>query len=363
MRVANLSDTYVPHNNGIAAVLHNIHHAKKDWEDKIIGPMDNPEVIKVAGLPFPPFPDYKLALDTGSLRGTLSRFDVLHNHTPYGMFYYGLKYSKELNLPLVGTFHTDPAAIYGAFATADSRIGKLSEKVLWRYLIGIYNRCEKVVAVSRWLKEELERRGMKREVVHIPNGVDTVRFNPNADTSEFNKIYNPDNKPLVLFVGRLQYKKDPITFVKAAMRSKKDAVFVVAGRGELREQLIEMSKGDPRIVYAGFLPESMLTAAYCAADVYVMPSESETQGMVLLEAMACGSSCISTKVGIAEEVVADPWLFEVGDYVSLSEKIDALLEDNKYRDKYSKSARKLMEGEYSIAANARKLRQVYEEVL
>jgi glycosyltransferase involved in cell wall biosynthesis len=361
MKVAYFTDTYLSHNNGIATSLYSVHCADKEWEDHVFCPIDFPEVERVSGIPFLFFPEYKLALNRGWLKKYAKEFDIIHNHTPYGMFYYGAKAAKAFDKPLVGTFHTDPAAVFGSMLPVECPPGRIMNKLTWKYLIKLYDRCDVVIAVSPWLKEFLEGKGMKRPVVSIPNGIDTSRFSPDVDKGEFRKVFRiPRGKPIVLFMGRLQHKKDPKTFLRAALKSKSDAVFVIAGKGELESDLRKMAQGKDNIIFAGYLSEKLVSKAYSAADIFVLPSEMETQGLVLIEALASETPCISTDVGIAKDVVEGSLMFEHRNSEQLAQRIDSLLEDKKLRKRLGKKGRKKVERDYSINSMVKNLGTLYE---
>jgi 1,2-diacylglycerol 3-alpha-glucosyltransferase len=360
MKVAQFTDTYLDHTNGIATSLYAIHRSKKSWDDEVFCPIDFPEVQKVAGIPFLFFPEYKIALNRGWLKRHARVFDVIHNHTPYAMFYYGAKAAKGLKKPLVGTFHTDPAAIFGAMIPVECPPGRVMTRLTWKYLIKLYDRCDVVVAVSPWLEEFLKREGMKKPIVTIPNGIDISRFSANKG-DEFRDTFKIEKDiPIVLFMGRLQHKKDPKTFVRAALKSKSDAVFVVAGKGELDSDLWSLAENDHRIIFTGFLPDHLVPEAYAAADLFVLPSEMETQALVLLEALASGTPCLSTDVGIARDVIEPGCIFNHGDATSLASRIDELLDDTKTRKKMGDAGRKLVEKRYTIESMVGELTTLYE---
>lgn len=362
MKIANFTDTYLPHHNGVATSLYAVHHAEKPWDNYLFGPIDHPDVINVSGMPFPLFPEYEIAYNNGELMDKVRDFDVIHVHTPYGMFYYALKASEELKKPLIGTFHTDPAAVFGALIPVDSKLGGPATWVTWRYLVKLYNQCDVVVAVSKWLEVELQKQGLKAPIRCVQNGIDVHKFRPDVDTKQFKDKFDLHGKPLVLFMGRLQHKKDPETFVRAALESKSDAIFLISGKGELEPKLRELAAGHPNIIITGFLPLDMAPQAYAAADVFVMPSEMETQGLVILEALAAGTPCIATDVGVTREVTSPEYIMGMRDYKGLAKMIDKLLGDKKERERLGKEGRKLMEKEFSIEAMVRKLGALYEEV-
>ena len=365
MKVAMFSDTYLPHNNGVATTLYQIHHARKEWDTEVFSPVEHKDVITVKGFPFLVYPEYKIALNSGWLEERVldEKFDLIHNHTPYGLFYYGREISRKLELPLIGSFHTDPAAIFGAILSTESMMGGVATKLTWDYLIKLYNNCDVVIAPSEWAKEEIVHRRIKRPIEVIPNGIDTEKFSPQVDSSEFLEKYKiPEDKKIVLFCGRLQKKKDPKTFVRAALESESDAVFVIIGKGELENTLRRVSRKKESIIFTGFMPEDLLPQAFAAADIFVMPSEMETQGIVLAEALASETPCISTNVGSAKEMIPSEFIIPQKEPKILAEKIDYLLENDSERKKMARDGRKRAEERFSIDAMVSELASVYRRI-
>ena len=111
------------------------------------------------------------------------------------------------------------------------------------------------------------------------------------------------------------------------MECKEEATFIISGRGELEMRLRERAHGLDNIKFLGFLPAKFVPQIYSAADVFVMPSEMETQGIVILEAMAAGTACIGTDVGITRDVVEPERIIPFRDHQRLAQVIDSLLSD------------------------------------
>lgn len=355
LKVANFTDTW-GQNNGVVRALEGSRRVKKAWDDGIFAPR--------AGLPVPFAPDYMFALSIKSITDRVRGFDIVHAHTPYPMFYYGWRAARDLKLPFIGSFHTDPAAFFGSVLSEGSVFGRFASRIMWRYLIKVYNNCDAVIAPSEQTRRALESRGIKRQVFVVPNGIDTTMFNPKNRTGEFfERCGIPKGKPVVLFVGRLEKRKRPDVFVKAALESESKAVFVIAGKGNMMGKLKGMAKGRPNIIFTGFLPEKLVPQAYAAADIFVMPSETETQGMVLFEAMASGCAVLSTDAGSAREVLSREHIFERGDVRGLAGMIDGLARNPKKLENLKQANRRLIEREYSVEACTKKLWAVYQTVL
>ncbi len=359
MRVANFTDTYVPQNNGVAKALYEVHKAKKAWKDEIFSPVGE-GVERVGGIPVPTSPEYDFALSAGDIVRRAKGYDIIHVHTPYPMFYYGWKCARENLLPLVGSFHTDPSAFFGYYASTDSLPGRFASKVMWRYLMRLYNSCDSIIVPSEWTKGELEKRGVKRPVFVVPNGVDTERFSPKTDDGGFRKRFGiPKGRKVVLFVGRLEERKRPDIFVESAMMSKSDAAFVMAGEGKMKRALRKKAGRD--VMFTGFLDDGILPQAFAAADIFVFPSEMETQGIVLLEAMASGCAVMSTEVGAAGELLDKEDMFKNPE--ELAGKIDTLLADGKRLEGLKRKNRRLVEKRYSMENTVKGLEEVYRNTL
>jgi len=367
MKVANFTDTYLPHTNGVATALYAMHHAKKGWEDDVFTPIyskgtHHVRMNKVASLPFPA-PNYRFAVSTRGIRNKAKECDIIHTHTPYNMFYYSVKCARELMLPLVGTFHTDPPAFFGGYLSPESPIGKLLSRFTWWWFMKMYNECDAVIAPSEQIKNELLELGLRRPLYVVYNGIDTNRFNPKLKINEFLEKYRiPKGKKLVFFVGRLENRKRPDVFIKAALESKSDAIFVVVGAGNMRGSLEKMARGKTNILFTGFLSDDMLPQAYAAADVFVMPSEKETQGMVILEAMSSGCAVVSTDAGAAREMLSEEYLFKRGDHKGLARKVDALLAEPARLEAVKRQNRSRVEKEYSMEVCLSKLDAIYKKV-
>lgn len=357
MKIAMFSDTYIPNNNGVATVLASIQNTKRDFESFVIAPTDKSDIV-VSGPRNPVYSDYRIVLDK-HMESKIPECDVVHVHTPYTMFYYGREIAKKRKLPFVGTFHTEPAALLSMFDMSSS-FGMPLAQLSWRFLVSLYKSCEVVTAPSKKTIEEINKRGIKN-TVYIPNGVDIERFNPNVRATDFCEKYDINkDRNLVLFIGRLQKKKGADVFVDAALKCKTDALFLVGGKGELREKLERKAKGNDNIRFLDYVPDELLPQAYAAADLIAFPSQMETQGMVIMEAMASGKAVISTPVGIAPELLDDEFMFKL-DSKSLAKKLESVMEmDIK---KMGKNNRRMVERDYTLETMADRLKDLYVEVL
>ncbi len=298
--------------------------------------------------------------------------DIIHLHYP---FIFGAELvtlvARQRRIPIVLTYHND-----------------LIGKGFRRYLFNLYSplstglvlgAARKLAVVSAEhartcrIATLLKRRW--KDVVEIPNGVDTELFHPLPPDSAVRKKFgiSPEN-PMILFVGALDkahyYSKGVPTLLRAfAKVSGKDVILLIVGEGDWKAryqaQASEMGIGR-RTIFAGYVPFTNLPNYYSSADILVLPSESESFGMVLIEAMACKKPVIATDLESVRSVVTDKsegLLFPAKDAESLADKIQYLLNDSKMRQEMGEKGRAKVEALYAWPKIIPRLLRMYEEVL
>lgn len=178
----------------------------------------------------------------------------------------------------------------------------------------------------------------------VPAGIDTEVFSPkfNASNEETRSMLTggEPHKPLLLHVGRLGAEKN-IKLLRDVLERMPHARLAVVGSGPAEEDLREYFKGTPT-VFTGMMRGEALSRCYAAADVFVMPSESETLGFVVLESMASGVPAVAARAGGIPNLIRDgetSILFDPGDADDMVSKINSLLNDNEKRTAMGEAAR------------------------
>jgi len=165
----------------------------------------------------------------------------------------------------------------------------------------------------------------------IPNGVDPARFEGAVQDGLRARLGVPG--PMALYVGRLAANKGLPTLLEAWAKVPPEATLLVAGEGHLHAELGKQARDlglDGRVRLLGRVDDATLLQAYAACDLFVLPSEYEAFGIVLLEAMAAGKPVVAARAGGVPEVVAEGatgLLVPVGDAPRLAEAVQALLAD------------------------------------
>ena len=238
---------------------------------------------------------------------SVARPDIVHSHHPFVLGGTALRAAACYNTPLVFTYHT----MYEKY----SHYMSVSSWRLKRYLIslvtGFCNFCDTVIAPSESVALLLRKRGVRVPIHVIPTGIDVSYF-ANGNGARLRSKWNiPEHAFLVGHVGRLASEKN-LTYLSTAvarfLQSRKDAWFALVGCGPMKEDIIEICRKhgvENRLVTTGFLEAEQLRDAYNAMDVFAFSSLTETQGMVLVEAMAAGVPAVVLDAPGVRELVDD----------------------------------------------------------
>lgn len=293
-------------------------------------------------LAFPFYP--RLALETHFDR---LRLDVIHTHTPFVMGLTGAKLAMTREVPLISSFHT----LYSQYThyvpfLSDS----VTQSLLEHYLPWYYNRCAEIICPSQMAARTLRAYGIERPINIIPTGVPI----PPADLlSEENSRCARDrigvnaDTPLLVYAGRLAKEKniDWLMEVFGLIRaSVPNAVLALAGDGSYRDELKLLAAAfGTQVLFVGSTPRRELDMLLAACDVFVFPSPTETQGLVIGEARAAGAPCVVVDMGGAPETVAegeDGFRIPEGDKAAFAARVIQLLTDKSMAKTMRANARK-----------------------
>lgn len=294
-------------------------------------------IVNVPGFHFPLYRRITLSLGLRGVYSALKEFnpDLIHLTTPGFLIFSTLLYARLLCKPLLLSYHTH-LPIY----TKDYGLGLL-QGITWMMLRLQHNRADFTLTTSPQLCEELVHNGIER-VGLWRKGIDTTIFNPRFKSSSMRNRLSADNPqdPLMIYVGRIGAEKNLIFFKKLMTRFP-NARLALVGDGPYKETL--QRELDPsRTVFAGLLHGDELSAAFASADVFVMPSESETLGFVVLESMASGVPVVGARAGGIPDIIADGdtgFLFERGSLEECANRVTRLLEDAPLRARLGRAAR------------------------
>lgn len=270
--------------------------------------------------------------------------DIIHTQTPFMLGWLGLKLARRLKIPVVSTNHTQYAEYVHYFPLAPQ---STSKSVIIGHMRRYYNQCDGVIVPSNPIAEMLRGYEVRTPIHVIPTGnaLDTTR-DPEFRARIRGQYGISSDARVLIYVGRLAREKNPEllfeSFDRLAGRHDDLRLMIVGGgpyEAECRRMAAELRSSD-RIVFTGAIPREKVAKYYSAGDIFAFPSSTDTQGLVLTEAMQAGLPCVAVRAGGSPDVIVDDENgFLVEDTIDdFTAKIDLLLSDDALLKKFSTEA-------------------------
>lgn len=306
----------------------------------------------------------------GQLEMMKAPADVVHSHS-FGYFHTNvLALRRRLRgTPLVVTPHYHPPeTMQGGWARHQLR------KVYDRWIAEwVFDQADAVLFNTRAELESMAHHMRNPDKARvIPNGLHMERYNDLPDPGRFLEARGIDG-PMVLYVGRMAVNKRLEIIIGAMpelLREVPDLTLVIAGpddgSGQAWKDLADRLDLGDRVRFEGFLSETDKVAAFSAADVFVLPSEWEAFGLVLLEAQACGTPSLVSDRGGPREVIEDGrtgLVVPYGDEGAWKAALVGLLQDDHRRERMGRAARERAMTRFSWPTVMDRIEGVYEEVM
>ena len=319
MRALFVSDVYFPRVNGVSTSIRTFRQdlATCGVETLLVvpsyvqsgvpssgdSPPDEPGILRVPSSGVPKDPEDR-RMQWGGLNRVLStiprgQVDVVHIQTPFIAHYAAARFARRNGVPCVATYHT-------FFEEYLHHYVPVLPRSIGRYLARSFTRSQcadvqALIAPSDPMRDVLLEYGVSTPIHVLPTGLPADRFNPGIAERFRSEQGIPAGRPLVTYVGRVAHEKNIEFLVKVFVEVRKtipEAMLVIAGEGPAREplrQLVARLGLEKDVHFAGYLDRNTgLLDCYAAANVFVFASRTETQGLVLLEAMAQGAPVVST---------------------------------------------------------------------
>jgi glycosyltransferase involved in cell wall biosynthesis len=217
----------------------------------------------------------------------------------------------------------------------------------------------------------LKKWGVKKELTPISSGVEEKEFQ-NADRDIIRRKYNiVDQEILLLLVSRLTAEKNiDFVFRSAAQVLKNNSriKLLVVGGGNLQPELknfSEKEKISDRVIFTGEIERRGIKNYYAAADIFVYASKSETQGMIITEAMYMGLPIVAVKATGSQSLIlnkANGFLVKE-DEGEFADAVNKLINDKELRKRFSQASRRIAETKFTSTVCAEKMLEVYERAI
>lgn len=319
MKIGFFSDSYKPYLSGVVKSIESFKSEMEvlDHEVYIFAP-DYPEVQKqdniyrFRSIPVPTNNEFRLAVPlSNSLLSEVKKLqlDIIHTHSPFLMGWLGKSVARKLDIPLVFTYHT----LYEEYAHY-APLGKdIARWLAVKYSKEYCQSCDLVISPSDFVNRRLKSYGIPTPLLTIPTGIDLKPYRERKNKGGWiREKYNiGSNEKILLFVGRLGQEKN-VSFLIRALRkiidSLPDIRLIMVGDGPERNNLLnlanKLSLAD-RVVFTGKQEPDKVIEFYLAADLFVFPSVTETQGLVILEAMAGGLPVVAINAAGSTSMIDD----------------------------------------------------------
>lgn len=321
MRLCHFTNTFLPHVGGVARAVQTLLEDQRRARHRVLVVAPQfaqgaaPQRIERSVLRIPAFThfndsEFSVRIPfAATLSQRLADFqtDLIHAHHPFLLGDTALREAASRQVPILFTHHTLYENYTHYLPVQSESAGDFAAEIATRFA----NRCDAVIAPSASVRDLIVSRGVTTTVHVIPTGIDTEQIAKGNGDRARSRWGLPVGARVIGHVGRLAEEKNLIFLtngIARALRACPAARALIVGQGPLKEEMgtlfAEAGVGD-RVVFTGVLSGARLLDACAAMDVFAFASTSETQGLVLAEAMAAGCAVIALDASGVREVVTD----------------------------------------------------------
>ncbi len=316
MRIGFFTDTYTPQINGVVQSIRLFKRALEARGHEVIVFAPHPsdagdcgQTVRFVSVPFLFQPEMRMASPVSLQalqRIEAAELDVVHSHDPFAIGLFGLTVARRKKIPYVHTFHT----LFSEYVhyVWDARWTKRLAHVLSR---DFCNACDQIIAPSTKIDSYLNGWGVKAPIEILPTGIDLAAIaetGPAAVDSLRRRLGIAKSERVAIFVGRLGKEKNVELLIRAMAQYEGPAArLLVVGDGPDRtrlESIVSALGVQSRVSFTGYLQRPEVTAAYLLSDAFVFASTTETQGLVVGEAMAAGLPVVAVEDDAVGDFVA-----------------------------------------------------------
>lgn len=317
MNIGLFTDTYFPQLSGVATSIQTLKNAlEKNGHSVFIFTTTDPHlgkgtiepnVFRVSSVPFVSFTDRRIAF-RGLFQATKIakevKLDIVHTQTEFSMGMIGKYVAHSLGIPAIHTYHT----MYEDYLHYVLNGHLLKPYHVKQFTKAYLHNMDGVVDPSERVKETLTRYGVTIPMRIIPTGVDLTAINENPRRDVRKELGIDSNEKVILTLSRVAAEKkiDQILDVlPTVLEIEPNVKFVIAGDGPdvqpLKDQVARLSLED-YVIFAGSVEHSDVGNYYRMADLFVSASDTETQGLTYIEALAAGTKCVVYSTDYTEHV-------------------------------------------------------------
>jgi 1,2-diacylglycerol 3-alpha-glucosyltransferase len=379
MKILMVSDVYFPRINGVSTSI-------KSFRDRLIergivvdliapdypggAYAGEPEVIRVASRVVPQDPEDRLMrLSQAVSAGLACQPDLVHVHTPFVAHVAGMRIARARNVPVLVSYHTLFEEYAGHYLKRlPQPLLRAAARFLSRWQC---NEADQVIVPSEPMRERLAAYGVTSAMNILPTGIRAADF-ASGDRAGFRRRIGATPETVVaLFVGRVAHEKNLPFLLAVAHRCRQDGLpilMVIAGEGPALEEMKGRAESlgiADAVRFVGYLARPHeLADCYAAADVFTFASKTETQGLVLIEAMAAGLPVLAlAEMGTRDLLLGNPGaLVAPDDPHGFAQLLAGLARRPAWRTQLGEAARRQAQ-RWDEAAAAERLLELYRRTL
>ncbi len=374
MIIGLFTDSYMPSHDGVATSVSGTAQELNKLGHKvyIIAPShpnyrDRKNVLRILSVQIYQEPEIRIGLDIPQpslIKISEIPFDIIHGHSGGPVSLLGWQIAQIRNIPFVETYHT----MWRQYAHYFPFPHLFTVWTLKRLSSIFGNDSDCVIAPSERAKDELISYGVKKPIYIIPSGIHAELFHHQKKGFLHQQFNLKEKTQIALFVGRLEQEKSPdflITSFTHVVKQRPEAVLILVGSGREKETLQKLSE-DLNIAKNVFFMEPVnyldMPKVYADSELLVFSSKTETQGLVILEALTSGIPVVAVQDRVSAEIIknGENGFLVDKDPEAFAQKIVKVLKDVHLQKKLSENAKESSKL-YSIETQAKSLEEVYTE--
>jgi len=380
LRVAMFTNNYFPFIGGVPISIDRLNRGLRDSGNTVLTiaptyqdqPEQEPDVERIPSmLTMGQKQEFRMAnIFCRSTRRRVREFrpDLIHVHHPIWVGSLGVYLARRIKVPVIYTYHTR-LEHYAHFVPLPGRLFRnfISHALIKRFA----NKCDGVIVPTYSAEDYLRVIGVKCSIFVQPTGIEFEAFQcvDNEHLESLRQQYNPDNRIVLISVARLSNEKniDFMLEALAGLQTDENYRLLLIGDGHERERLqtkIETLGLAEQVCLVGSVPPENMAAFYNLADIFVFASKSETQGMVILEAMAAGLPVVAVRSSGIDDVIREGYngFKTIESRERWREPLQTLMTDESLRQTLGDNARQFAES-YSIEHFAGNVKTIYATVM
>ena len=378
LKIGFFTDGYLPQLDGVGENVSSLATAlrRAGQQVYVIAPKHpgfkdkDPNVFRLRSVRVYKKPEWRMALpipEKDFRQAAKIPFDIVHGHAGGPVSFLGFEIARRRNIPYVFTYHT----LWNRYTHYILKGTVLTPKMT-EIATKIYcNLCTLIIAPTKRVKAELRSYGVTKPVYVIAGRLDLDRFRGVEKGYLRKKLQLGKEVSIILYVGRLGKEKSVDLIIKSfslVNKVQKNTALVIVGDGPEREKLEKLTKKeriDKKTLFTGFINRDQIPLVYKDADIFVFASQTETQGLVVPEALASGLPCVVVNDPAFKDVVIEGrnGLLASDKPKDFAGKTLKLLENPTLRRKLSTNAQAFASQNFSIEKQVEEHLEAYRQAL